>query len=128
MKTLFQIVVALVLLVGTVQAGRAAIKHYGFVDAVHEAMIFASSRNEDQIADRVVEIAAEHFVTLDLDRLTVQRDPYLITIDAPYSETINLLPGIYSRVWDFDAQISVRLLEDTRPRGTAPRGQNPRRR
>ena len=43
MKTLFQIVVAMVLLVGTVQAGRAAIKHYGFVDAVHEAMIFASS-------------------------------------------------------------------------------------
>lgn len=128
MKTLIQILVALVLLTATVQAARAAIKHYAFVDAVHEAMIFASSRNEAEIADRVIEIAAEHFVPLDPDQLTVRREPYQITIEAPYSETIDLLPGVLSRPWNFDAQVNVRLLEDTRPRGTAPRGRNPQRR
>jgi hypothetical protein len=51
----------------------------------------------------------------------VTREPFLISVDAPYTDTVNLLPGIYSRTWDFNAAVSVRLLEDTRPRGTAPR-------
>jgi hypothetical protein len=121
MKTIVQLVVAFTLLTGTVQAGRAAVKHYAFTDSVHEAMIFASSYTEDQIADRVLEIAAEHLVPLDPENLTVVRAPYQITISAPYSDSINLLPGVYSRAWDFDTEVKVRLLEDTRPRPKAPR-------
>jgi hypothetical protein len=128
MKTILQIVVAFILLTGTVQAGRAAVKHYAFTDAVHEAMIFASSRTEDQIADRVLEIAAQHFIPLDPENLSVVREPYQISISAPYSDTVNLLPGVYKHRWDFDTEVNVRLLEDTRPRGTAPRGRRPQRR
>ena len=59
MKTIFQIVVAFTLLTGAVQGGRAAVKHYSFVDAIQEAMLFAGSRNEDQIADKVIELAGD---------------------------------------------------------------------
>ena len=69
-----------------------------------------------------MELAADREIPLDPDRLTVTREPFLITIDAPYTDTVNVLPGFYSRAWDFDTSVSVRLLEDTRPRGTAPRG------
>lgn len=126
MKTLFQIGVALILLTASVQGARAAFKHYQFVDAIQEAMLFASSRTEDQIADRVLELAADHEIPLEPDNVSVQRAPYQITIDAPYTETVNILPGVYSRPWDFETKVNVRLLEDTRPRGAAPRGRSRR--
>jgi hypothetical protein len=122
MKSIIKIALGLVLLTVAFQGGRAAIRHYTFVDAVHESMIFASSRDEKQITQKVMELAAQYEIPLDSDQLSVTREPFLITIDAPYTETVNLLPGLYSRKWDFDAAVSVRLLEDTRPRGTGPRG------
>jgi hypothetical protein len=121
MKSIIKIALALVLLTATVQGGRAALKHYTFVDTLQEAMLFGGRLNEAQIADKVVELAVDQGIPLDPDQLTVKRDPFLITIDAPYTETVELLPGFYSRTWDFDASVSVRLLEDTRPRTPSPR-------
>jgi hypothetical protein len=125
MKTLIQIIFAFVLLTGAVQAGRAAVKHYSFVDAVQEAMIFASSRTEEQIADKVLELAGEYEIPLDPDKVMVERQPYQINIEAPYTDKVNLLPGVYTRTWNFDTSVHVRLLEDTRPRRPVPPGKKP---
>ncbi|HQZ38144.1 MAG: hypothetical protein IT180_05220 [Acidobacteria bacterium] len=122
MTTIIKIALAAVLLTATVQAGRAAIKHYAFVDEVQESLIFASSRNEQQVADRVLEIAAAHAIPLDPENLAVRREAFLIEVNAPYTDTVNLLPGFFTYPWNFEASASVRLLEDTRPRGVAPRG------
>jgi len=122
MKTIIQIGLALVLLTATVQAGRAALKHYTFVDALQESLIFASSRTQDQITEQVLQMAAEYAIPIDPASLSVRRDPFLIEIEAPYTDTVDLLPGFYTYPWDFETSVSVRLLEDTRPRGTAPRG------
>jgi len=121
MTTILKIAAAMILITATVQGGRAAVKHYTFVDTLQESMLFGGSLNEEQIADRVIKLAADHEIPMEPDMMTVKRDPFLITIDVPYTETVNLLPGFYSRSWDFDASVSVRLLEDTRPRGNAPR-------
>ena len=96
MKTLLQIGVAIVLLIVSVQGGRAAMKHYQFVDAIQEAMLFASSRTEDQIAERVMELAEDYEIPLEPTNLSVQRAAYQIIIDAPYTDTVDLLPGFYS--------------------------------
>lgn len=128
MKTIFQIGVAFVLLTASVQGGRAAMKHYQFVDAIQEAMLFAGSRTEGQIADRVMQLAGDYEIPLEPANLAVERLPYQIVIDAPYTDTVNILPGVYSRTWDFETKVNVRLLEDTRPRGVAPRGKSPNRR
>lgn len=117
MKTIIKIVIAVILLTATVQAGRAAMKHYAFVDALQEAMLFAGGRTEEELADRVMEIAGDHEVPLDAEMLTVRREPFQVIIDAPYSETVDLLPGFYARRWDFDTAVQVRLLEDTRRGG-----------
>lgn len=125
MKTILQLVVALTLITGAVQGGRAAVKHYAFVDAIQEALLFASSRNEEQIAEKVLELANEHEIPLDPQQVTVERLPYQINIEAPYTDQVNLLPGVYTRTWDFETSVHVRLLEDTRPRGIAKRGKKP---
>lgn len=128
MKTIIKIAVTAVLLTATVQGARAALKHYTFVDAVQESLIFASSRTEEQLTDHVLQLASEHAIPLDPANLTVRREPFLIEVDAPYTETVDLLPGVYDYAWNFETSVSVRLLEDTRPRGTAPRNPNARRR
>jgi len=121
MTTILKIAAAMLLLTATVQGGRAALKHYTFVDTLQEAMLFGGSLNEEAIAERVMKLAADNEIPLDPEMLTVKRDPFLITIDAPYTDTVNLLPGFYSRTWDFDAAVSVRLLEDTRRSRPPPR-------
>ena len=128
MKSIIQIAVAAILITASVQGARAAFKHYQFVDAIQEAMLFAGSRNEEQIADRVIQLAGDHQIPLEPGNVSVERAAYQIIIDAPYTETVNVLPGFYSRPWDFETKVNVRLLEDTRPRGTAPRGKKPGRR
>jgi hypothetical protein len=122
MSTILKIAAALILITATVQGGRAALKHYTFVDSLQESMLFGGSLNEDQIAERVIELAADHEIPLDPALMMVKRDPFLITIEAPYTDTVHLLPGFYSRPWDFEASVTVRLLEDTRRRGTAQGG------
>ena len=121
MKTILQIAVAAMLLTACVQGGRAALKHYQFVDALHEAMLFAGSLTAEQVATQVVEIAGDHEIPLEPDNVTVRREPFLVVIDAPYTETINVVPGLYQRAWDFETSVNVRLLEDTRPRTPAGR-------
>ena len=121
MKSIIKIALGFVLVIAAFQGARAALKHYTFVDAIQEAMLFGSSRNEAQITEKVIDLAAEYEIPLDPELLSVTREPFLITIEAPYTDTVNLLPGFYSRKWDFDASVSVRLLEDTRPRTPSPR-------
>ena len=120
MKTIIKIALALALATAAVQGGRAALKHYTFVDTLHESMLFGGRLNEAQIAEKVMELAVASEIPLDPDQLSVTREPFLITIHAPYTETVDLLPGFYSRPWDFEASVSVRLLEDTRPRTRKP--------
>jgi hypothetical protein len=126
MSTILKIAAAMILITASVQGGRAALKHYTFVDSLQESMLFGGSLNEEEIADRVIELAADHEIPLNPDLMSVKRDPFLITIEAPYTDTVNLLPGFYARAWDFETSVSVRLLEDTRRRGTAQGGRRRR--
>jgi hypothetical protein len=122
MSTIIKIAIAATVLTGTVQGARAAIKHYTFVDALQESMLFVGSRTEEELAVRVMEIAGDHQIPIDPANLAVRREAFLVTVDGTYTESVNILPGVYSRPWDFEVAVSVRQLEDTRPRGpSAPR-------
>src|SRR5262245_47388052 len=97
MKTLIKLLLAAIVLTATVQASRAAIRHYSFVDALQEAMLFAGSRTEEELADRVMELAGDHGVPLEPESVSVRREAFLVVVQAPYSADIDLLPGIYKR-------------------------------
>jgi hypothetical protein len=121
MQTILKLALGALLILGTVQAGRAAIKHYAFVDAIQEAMLFVGSRTEEELVDRVMEIAGDHEVPLEYENITVRREAFQVLVDGTYTETIELIPRIWSRPWDFTIDVDVRLLEDTRPRQPAQR-------
>ncbi len=116
MKTILKLVLVAVVLTVTVQASRAAIRHYTFVDALQEALLFAGSRSEEEVAERVIAIAGDHEIPLNPDDVSVRREQFQVAVEAPYVDDIDLLPGVYKYRWTFDTSVSVRLLEDTRPR------------
>ena len=121
MKTIIKLVAVVALLTATFQASRAAIRHYTFVDALQEALLFAGGKTEDEVAEQVLQIAGDHEIPLEPERIAVRRESYLVVVDAPYVATINLLPGFYEHDWSFDTSVSVRLLNDTRPSGARRR-------
>jgi hypothetical protein len=115
MKTIIKLVITAMVLTATFQASRAAIRHYSFVDALQEALLFAGSKTEEDVAEQVLLIAGDHEIPLEPPSVAVRREQYLVVVDAPYVATIDLLPGIYQHDWSFDTSVSVRLLQDTRP-------------
>lgn len=118
MKTIIKLLVVAMVLTATFQASRAAIRHYTFVDALQEALLFAGNKTEEDVAEQVIQIAGDHEIPLDPESVAVRRESYLVVVDAPYVASIDLLPGLYEHDWSFDTSVSVRLLQDTRP---APR-------
>lgn len=127
MQTLLKLAFGALLILGTVQAGRAAIKHYAFVDAIQEAMLFVGSLTEEELVDRVMAIAADHEVPLEYENITVRREAFQVLVDGTYTDTVELIPRVLSRPWDFTIDVDVRLLEDTRPRPRTERPVRPRR-
>ena len=59
----------------------------------HRPMVWTVPINEIDFTARLATLAADHESPMEPDLMTVKRDPFLITIDVPYTETVNLLPG-----------------------------------
>ena len=57
MKTIIKLVIVAIIANATWRAGSAYAKHYRFVDAVQQATQFRAKQSDDQIHDRVFELA-----------------------------------------------------------------------
>lgn len=76
--------------------------HYQqFKDAVHETALFFKDKPDEQIIDRVMELAEKYRIPLQRDYVQVRREGERLEIDASYVESIEWLPT-YRRVWQFD--------------------------
>lgn len=110
MATIIKLGIALVLLVACAQAGMAAFKGYKFEDTVHEAMLFAPAATDAELVERIKEIAEEEDVPLDPANISVRRVRSDIIVEMTYTETVRLIPGVYSKPWTFTPSTSVRSL------------------
>ena len=110
MGTFLKLIIALVILNGAIQAGRAALKNYQFEDAVHEAMLFSPNASDSEIAAQAAKLAAEYFVPITADDISVTHRGADIIFSAEYEESITLVPGLYKRTWTFTPTATVRSL------------------
>ena len=110
MGTILKLIVALVILNGAVQAGRAALKNYQFEDAVHEAMLFSPNASDEEYVSQIAKLAAEHFVPITADDISVTHRGADIMFSASYDESITLIPGFWTKTWHFTPSTSVRSL------------------
>jgi hypothetical protein len=110
MTTIIKIVLALVLVTAAARAGMAALAHYQFTDAVHEAMLFAPNASDAQLLQGVLKLAREHEVPITEDDVTLRHRGADIVVEFSYTKNITLIPNVYTRAWTFSPSVSVRSL------------------
>jgi hypothetical protein len=95
MKTLIKLIIAALIVHGTWRAGMVYFRYYQFKDGVQQTAQFSGTRSEQDLHNRVVELARELQVPLDADRVTIRRQDNHTLIDATYDERIELLPRYF---------------------------------
>ena len=110
MGTILKLFVALVILNGAVQAGRAALKNYQFEDSVHEAILFSPNASDEEYVSQMAKLAAEQLIPITAADISVTHRGADIVFSTAYDESITLIPGFWTRTWHFAPTTSVRSL------------------
>ena len=79
--------------------------HYQqFKDAVAEAALFSRDRSDNDLVDRVMELAQRYQIPIERDAVLVTRDRQLTYINVAYEEQIEWLPS-YTRAMPFTVAV-----------------------
>jgi len=100
-RRLFSLAVILLIANATVRVGLVWIHYQNFKDAVSETVLFAGTKPDDALRDKVMQIARDNSVPLDPTFVTIDRAGGGLTISASYVEQLQILPG-YRRPWQFN--------------------------
>jgi hypothetical protein len=95
MKTLIKLIIAALIVHATWRAGPVYFRYYQFKDGVQQTAQFSGTRSENELHNRVLELARELQVPLEADRLRVRRQDNRTLIDATYDERLELLPRYF---------------------------------
>ena len=96
------------------RAGSAYMTFYRFKDAVTAAAQFGKGRSDDDLRQRVLELASNYDVPLAEDAVTVRRQDNHTLVNASYTQPIDLLPG-YRYQWPFTFNIDTFTVTPVRP-------------
>lgn len=109
MKTIVQILVAILVVVACARVGEAAWRYYGFKDAVEQEVRFGDAKTTSQLHQRVIELASEHDVPLEHEDVAVEPGNGMTVVSVTYFQPIALVPAVYTRNQQFDFEVSVRV-------------------
>ena len=107
MGTIIKLFIAAVVINAAAQVGLAEYKYYQFQDAVHEMMLFAPNAKDPELVKQVLQVADEYDVPLEADGVTVNRVRTEIIINMTYNEDVTLVPGLYTKNWEFKPSSSI---------------------
>ncbi len=98
--------------------------HYKFRDSVQDASQFGESMSEQQLQQKVLDLAAQYDVPQDAEGFTIHRDDTRTSIDGAYTRAIELVPSFqypWRFAWHVDT-LSVKNRESTTkvPAGLLP--------
>jgi hypothetical protein len=106
LKRLVKLIIAALILHATWRAGTVYFRYYQFKDGVQQTAQFSGTRSENELHNRVMELANEMQVPVDSERVTVRRQDNHTLIDASYDERIELLPRYYYP-WQFRVNVDA---------------------
>jgi hypothetical protein len=105
MKLLIKLAITALLANAMFRVGTEYVVHYKFRDLVREAAMF-QAKSEDDLRDRVIEIANANGVPQSVDKFTVRRNGRQSIINGTYTKKIEVVPGFpidWKFDWDIDA-------------------------
>ena len=109
MRTLIKLAIAALVIHAVYRVGSAYWDHYQFTDAVQQVAQFGESEPMPEIKKRVMELAAERYLPIAEEAITVSRTKRRIDVDGSYTREILLAPG-FKREWTFTVDVVVHTL------------------
>jgi hypothetical protein len=108
MKTIIKIAIALVLANAIVRAGLVAMDYYQLKDAAQQAVIWGDRMTPAQLAENVLDRAAELDVPLDPRGVEASRNKDLTVISVGYTQPVELFPAfIYPVIYPVELSFEV---------------------
>ena len=86
--------------------GSAYLSFYRFKDAVAETTQYSKEKSEDELRQRILEIASHYEVPLAEDALTVRHQDDHTLVDGSYKQLVDVVPG-YRYPWRFTFSIDT---------------------
>jgi hypothetical protein len=106
MKTLLKLALVALVANATWRIGTAYVSHYRFKDSVQSTAQFRGRKSDQQIRDRILELAGEFDVPVTEQSLTLRADEHHTIVDASYERPIDILPG-FTYPWRFTVHIDT---------------------
>lgn len=114
MKTIIKIVLAILVITICFNVGSAILGKSQFEDAVKQALLFDPRASDEEIVTAVMKIADEFEVPLDAKDITIHQAGSDVIVDMSYTQTVTLVPGLFSHDWTFTPSASTRILTGVR--------------
>ena len=93
MKTLFKLVIAILVLNGAVRGGLAMWQYYQFKDAAQQAVLFGQRADPEEIQATIVARATEMSVPIRPDDVKVSRDGTRTVAEGYYIQPVDFFPN-----------------------------------
>ena len=108
MSTIIKLIFTALLLNACVQAGRSSWNFYQFQDSVQQATLFSGRETPEQLKARVLALAREHQVPIDVETVSVAFQATQARVKGSYVDDVKLVPGAYVYKWTHEINLDVR--------------------
>ena len=110
MKTLLKIVITLVILTACFQAARYYFNNFQFEDAAQQRLLFETRASDAEVVNILTRLAGEYSLPLKPDDISVRMVGQDRIVEMEYTESVPLIPGVFSYPWKFTPRTSTRML------------------
>ncbi|HJU42239.1 MAG TPA: hypothetical protein VJ691_05470 [Vicinamibacterales bacterium] len=110
MKTLFKIVITLVILTACFQAARYYLNNFQFEDAAQQRLLFETKASDSEVVTIVMRLANEYQLPLKADDVSVRMIGTDRVVEMEYTENVPLIPGVFTYPWKFTPRTSTKML------------------
>jgi hypothetical protein len=93
MKTLFQLVVAILVLNAAVRGGLAMWQYFQFKDAAQQVVLFGQRAEPEEIQANIMARATQLNVPMRVDDIKVTRDATRTVVQGHYVRTVDFFPN-----------------------------------
>ena len=93
MKTLFKLVIAILVLNAAVRGGLAMLQYYEFKDAAQQVVLFGQRSDPEEIQAKIVARAHDMSVPVMPDNVKVSRDETRTVAEGFYIQTVQFFPN-----------------------------------
>jgi hypothetical protein len=114
MGTIIKLVIGLLVITGAFSAGRTFLNNYQFEDAVQQGMLFDPRADDAEVKAMVMKLANDYEIPLTVEGIGIRTQGQSVVVTLTYTDTVVVIPGIYSTTWDFAPSISTRILTGSR--------------